>query len=223
MKPGDIREGARILRAVLSTLALVVTDHGSDEAAELRRLAGKLDARIETAINDATIGEETRAVFDQAQVVGLDAAGVSRLRNVVESTTVTTVIGQLVATLCERLILVAFARVVADTTYESRTDVDEMMNVADAFFDPAIEFASDIDDLDAFRDLTTLHASVVRRLSIASRPLPRVSTYSYTMSLPSLTLAGKLYNDADREDELIAENKVWHPLFMPPSGRALSK
>jgi prophage DNA circulation protein len=35
-------------------------------------------------------------------------------------------------------------------------------------------------------------------------------------------MAYKLYDDASRCDELRQENKVVHPAFCPPTGRALS-
>jgi prophage DNA circulation protein len=47
-------------------------------------------------------------------------------------------------------------------------------------------------------------------------------TYSFTTRMPSLWMVQRLYTDASRNDELIAENKPIHPLFMPSSGVALS-
>jgi hypothetical protein len=35
-------------------------------------------------------------------------------------------------------------------------------------------------------------------------------------------MSNRLYYDASRADELRAENKVVHPLFMLPTGQALS-
>ena len=38
----------------------------------------------------------------------------------------------------------------------------------------------------------------------------------------SLTLGQRLYGDAGRADELVAENEIVHPLFASRAGRALS-
>ena len=47
---------------------------------------------------------------------------------------------------------------------------------------------------------------------------------SYTVGavMPALTLANRIYADAGRADELVAENKIIHPAFCPREGRALS-
>jgi prophage DNA circulation protein len=46
--------------------------------------------------------------------------------------------------------------------------------------------------------------------------------YAFPDRRPVLAIAQALYGDAGRADELRAENKVVHPLFMPAAGRALS-
>ena len=41
--------------------------------------------------------------------------------------------------------------------------------------------------------------------------------------MPLLTLANRLFGDAGRAEQLLAENRdVVHPLFMPDSGNAFS-
>ena len=46
--------------------------------------------------------------------------------------------------------------------------------------------------------------------------------FVFAASLPTLVAAYKLYADASRADELRDQNKVVHPAFMLPTGRALS-
>ena len=55
-----------------------------------------------------------------------------------------------------------------------------------------------------------------------SLQLPSLVSYSFPRSLPSLVKAWRLYADSARADQLVAENKVIHPAFMPASGIALS-
>jgi prophage DNA circulation protein len=52
--------------------------------------------------------------------------------------------------------------------------------------------------------------------------LPSLVAYSFPRSLPSLTMSWRLYADIAHADELVAQNKVIHPAFMPASGVALS-
>jgi prophage DNA circulation protein len=70
--------------------------------------------------------------------------------------------------------------------------------------------------------MLALHAAVTRDLTQRGRPLPRMVSYNTAASLPALALANRIYGDASRTDELIAENRAVHPLFMPAAGRALT-
>jgi prophage DNA circulation protein len=44
----------------------------------------------------------------------------------------------------------------------------------------------------------------------------------WSPSIPTLIAAYRLYSDAGRADEIRMENKVVHPAFMRPIGKALS-
>jgi len=59
-------------------------------------------------------------------------------------------------------------------------------------------------------------------LSLRSFSLPVMVTYTFSNPMPALWLAQRLYQDASRAEELIAENRPIHPLFCAPTGKALA-
>ena len=80
------------------------------------------------------------------------------------------------------------------------------------------------DDLDAatYMALISLHADVVKHLADRGRQLPRVIQYQYQAVMPALRMAQLAYADPSRYLELIAENSVIHPAFMPLTGKMLA-
>jgi prophage DNA circulation protein len=74
----------------------------------------------------------------------------------------------------------------------------------------------------SYRGLVELHAGIIAFLVQTARPLPAMLQFSFAQSMPTLTMSNRLYYDASRADELRAENKVVHPLFMLSTGQALS-
>jgi prophage DNA circulation protein len=49
-----------------------------------------------------------------------------------------------------------------------------------------------------------------------------VITYGFTQVMPALRMAQRAYADPKRYAELIAENNVVHPAFMPRDGKMLA-
>ena len=76
-----------------------------------------------------------------------------------------------------------------------------------------------LDDL--YRGWQAVAAIAVQDITQRAQQLPRLASYSLPGSLPSLTLAQRLYGDAARADELVALNNVPHAAFMPRSGQRL--
>ena len=71
--------------------------------------------------------------------------------------------------------------------------------------------------------LQSLRAAVVQDLTSAGAGLAPLIEVSFSASLPSLTLAQRLYQDAARAPELVSEADVPHPAFMPLAFMALSR
>ncbi|WP_454908380.1 DNA circularization protein [Variovorax gossypii] len=60
-----------------------------------------------------------------------------------------------------------------------------------------------------------LRAAVVRDVAVRAELLKQRSTFTPAAVLPALVLAHRIYQDADRADELVARNGVPHPAFVP--------
>ncbi|MCU1787763.1 hypothetical protein CUU54_02680 [Pectobacterium polaris] len=76
---------------------------------------------------------------------------------------------------------------------------------------------------DVYAQLLELRKSFIDAMRIKSDTLASVMQVTVPKTLPSLTLANRLYQDATRSDELIQETNPRHPAFMPTTFTALRK
>lgn len=72
---------------------------------------------------------------------------------------------------------------------------------------------SPIDD-DVYKSLLDLRASLAKDVSARGADLKRLITYTPLQTLPAAIIAYQLYGDPNREAEIIARNKIRHPLFV---------
>lgn len=123
----------------------------------------------------------------------------------------------------ETALLVAIARTARSVVLASWDEATEIRTRLVALFDAAQERAADRYDAKHARELSSLAALVTRALVERARPLARVTTYDVPSRLPVVVLAHRLYQDSSRTRELLTQNRVVHPGFMPARGRALSE
>jgi prophage DNA circulation protein len=121
-----------------------------------------------------------------------------------------------------RITLTQEARIIAYTQFKSRDEVDAVSTAINDAFSQTEEVASDDLDSGSYMALIRLHGDVVKHLSDRARKLPRVVTYNYSMVMPALRMAQRAYGDPSRFQELIDENGVVHPAFMPREGKMLA-
>ena len=76
---------------------------------------------------------------------------------------------------------------------------------------------------DVYAQLLELRKSFIDAMRIKIGTLASVMQVTVPKTLPSLTLANLLYQDATRSDELIQETNPRHPAFMPTTFTALRK
>jgi hypothetical protein len=122
----------------------------------------------------------------------------------------------------ERLALAQQSRIISAMAFTSRDEVDQVATAVNEAFTPSEENASDDLDQATYVGLITLHGSTIAHLAQEGRQLPRVVLYSYQAVMPALRMAQRAYGDPSRAAELIAENSVVHPAFMPRTGRMLA-
>lgn len=121
-----------------------------------------------------------------------------------------------------RVCLATDARIIAYTEFASRDQVEEISTAVNLAFSEASEVAADDLDANTYQILTRLHGDVVVHLAERARRLPRVISYNHAMVMPALRMAQRAYGNATRYQELINENRVVHPAFMPREGKMLA-
>ncbi|MFB0491315.1 prophage DNA circulation protein [Methylobacterium sp. OAE515] len=217
------RVAVAALKVVLDALLAAGVDAASQDGATLRQLCGALSADAVDQVQAGTFGTPLRACFAAATAAGATFMGMDRVRQEAQSVTAPDLPVQRVAQTAARFALVEMAKIIAATTFTSRQDVDASLARINAAFTPAEDFAAAQFNNVVWRALVALHGDVVRDLTARARPLPRIVSYSFGTRMPLLALANRLFGDAGRAEQLLAENRdVVHPLFMPASGRALS-
>ena len=222
MNRTDLAEALAIWRAVVAAVAAAPIDRTTTEAAELRRACGAAESGGRTAMQEYAFGAMLRATFDAAVAAGAAPEFFSRVRAVAEAASPASPIAATVANLAIRLALASEGAALAATAFTSRGQVEAALARVRDGFEAAIDSAMDERQGQAFAALSALYAAVARDLTERARALPRMVSYDAGVSAPSVTLAHHLYADATRADDLVAENAVVHPLFMPAQGRALA-
>lgn len=104
----------------------------------------------------------------------------------------------------------------------SSNEAAAMLDVAIPIFDQLILDLSDANVLGVASEVRTLKANVVAFFENLVVTKPEIINVTYNVSLPASVIAYKLYRDATRADELVANNPVTNPLFMPQTVQALS-
>jgi prophage DNA circulation protein len=160
-------------------------------------------------------------IYRLAQINGVTIAQMDYIRSVAAAQTANTPGGILIR---DSLVLYALATeglIIAAMTFVSRDQVDQVRAVVFAGFAPMEETIADAVDPMAYQTLIACRAAIVHHLTQTAMPLPRLISFQFAAPLTTLVAAYRLYADAGRADELIAENHVVHPAFMRPTGRAL--
>jgi hypothetical protein len=188
----------------------------------VRRAVGDLLAHAERLLCDDIAGEPMADCFEKALLAEVTVVKFAGVLTVTLAETPVTLGG-----ITTKYALISFclgvqSRVLADTEFVSRQDVEQVRDRVNQVFAVVEEAAADAMDSTTFQSLVRLHAAVIAHLTETARPLPRILQFRFAQPLPTLVIAYKLYADASRCDELRTENKVVHPAFMLPSGIALS-
>jgi prophage DNA circulation protein len=213
----ETKEATPIVQRALLNL-LSVTHAGSD----LRTAVGLLYANAAQLIYLDQIGPPLSNCFELARANNITQPQLDWVRQQTELEAPVTIGATMIKESIMRLCLVTEGLVIADMIFVSRSDVEALQKVMNGIFDDAEETAADEMDQMTYRDLVELHAGIIAFLVETARPLPNMLSFVFATPMPTLTMANRLYYDASRADEMRDENKVVHPLFMRPTGRALS-
>jgi prophage DNA circulation protein len=207
-------------RALLNLLSVSITrgPAGSD----LKTAIGMLYAKAAQLIYLDQLGPPLSQCFELARANNITQPQLDWVRQQTALETPVSLGATMVKESIMRLCLVTEGLVIADMTFVSRSDVEALQKVVNGIFDDAEETAANDMDQMTYRDLIELHAGIIAFLVDTARPLPDMVGFYFATPMPTLVMSNRLYYDASRADEMLDENKVVHPLFMRPTGRALS-
>lgn len=191
-------------------------------------------AGVTSLNNSTTIDEFVQRVSDVVRSV-LDATGgvnerlraLETLANSLSTQYQQASADQAVADSVNTVILVlcsgAMVTAAVSASPGSRDEADALTERVSAQLDLALVKAADRGDDDIYQALLDLRESFITTMGTTSQGLVDLVEFSSGASLPALTLANRLYQDAGRAGELIAGTSVPHPAFMPTKMKVLRK
>lgn len=207
----------RICTVVHSTIKTTVVD----QTPSLSQVTGRMMADDNMA-HIATYSTALSIALDIARQAGAtqQAVGRVRLAALQESPRWPGGVATVLATV--RLSLAAEARVISAMTFASRAEANTVLTRINAAFNEAGLRAADDLDAGTYAAILSLQSLTVKFLTDQALRLPYIIDYEFPKVLPSLRMSQQVYGDATRSLQLINENKVVHPAFMPRTGRMLS-
>jgi len=238
--PDYILEGVAAVLAVVLPLLARTPGAIADEAlyAGYRRRLRTLADDPRAAARSATLAQDLAEIVDgyraasaepMAVIAGFEAVVVA-VRAFQPAAAINAVrarrrqVEMRACTLVECLAVAGAVRAVAEVAIESYEQAEQFRARMRRLIDLAIERAADAQETLLVRALRDAGGWVARDLIERGRPLARIVTYTTPVPLPAVALAHRLYQDAGRAAELMAQNSAWdHPAFMPMIGRALSR
>lgn len=125
--------------------------------------------------------------------------------------------------LVERIAVVERARASASIQPDSYQAAVALRDRLTADIDRVSDIAADAGEDVAWRALIDLRARVVEDLTARAATLDPLIRYRVARPTASLALAWRLYQDAERDVDLVRRNPVVHPGFMPLDGEALAR
>lgn len=217
----DAIEATPIVMHVLDALLQWAPTRGRS-GADLRSAVGNVKAHTLQWLRADIIGGPLAECFELARLAGVSLAQMAKVRSVASAEPAVSVGAITMRDGLVELSLATEGRIIADTIFVSRQDAEQMKLSMNAAFAEVEEATADAMDAMTYRAIVSLHAAVTFHLIETARPLPRMLNFAFGQPMSTLLIAHRLYADAGRADELRAENKVVHPAFARPYGRALS-
>ena len=218
----EIQEAEAMLATVTDYLLLSVSPTAeASKGAALRRAVGVLLAKPWDLVKTDEFAASMLACFTTAYKAGIKFYMLRKLVAVLLEQQPTFAMATAIQLASLVYSLSTQARLIVDTDFKSRDDVDAVMAAVKANYNAVRDLAADRMDNVSYMAVNKLGASVVHYLVETARPLPRMVDFSIA-PMPSLTWANRIYADGSRAEELAAENKIVHPAFMPADIRALS-
>lgn len=214
-------EFEQILTRLLDNLSAATASSG-ERGAELRRKIGIMRVDFMKQVNAGIFANELLTIFSLAAEANTALHGMVSVRNSLFAETPQDQIAKALVTSSIILCLSAETRLIVAIEFTSRDDVEVMMARMKDAFEIARELAVEDKESGAYETLTYMGGSLTNHLANTARPLPRMINFTVSKPLPALALSNRLYFDANRWEEIVAENKIIHPAFCIRELRGLS-
>jgi len=111
--------------------------------------------------------------------------------------------------------LAVMSKATAEETFNSKAEVTERRNEILDIYETRIEQAGIAEQSQVRSDMINMRSATVGYLNESSDSLPDLKTVSYNATIPAYFIANELYGDALRYDEIVNDNNIKHPLFVP--------
>jgi prophage DNA circulation protein len=192
------------------------------DGANLHTAVGTLLGNLSVLIENQMVGAQLLLCFDYARIAGATVNVFDNVREAAAAELPQYSLGIRIINAALILSLSEQSQLITAMTFTSRNDVDELMDAMAIIIDDIKLRGSETFAVNDYRNVVALSASLIYHLSATERLLPQIVSYQMPINYPALALANRIYGDASRSDELVAENKTVHPAFMQRDIIALS-
>ena len=221
MTSDEANETLKIVQRIGPVVLSTTINPHTAIAAALRRMIGMMVVD-KNMINMPTFAVVFGACLDLAMKCGATLVTMDRVRKAALKETPVSLPAVQTVLAIVRIALAFDARIIAAMVFRLRDEIEAIATAVNAAFSQTSEIAADDLDAATYNAIISLHGAVTQHLAVRGRRLPRVINYSYPMVMPALRMAQRAYADPSRYRELIDENGVVHPLFMPREGQMLA-
>lgn len=228
-QPAFVRQNAAARVDAFSARLRTLTAQITTLPAGLVQFAGSLNELISSAadlvLSPVTLAGHITSLFEQMRLAAAEpAAALAILRSFfrfgddAEPVVGTTAARQLEAanqaafhTLVRGAAIAQAVHVISTMDF---TSYDDAVLVRDELLEEIELLADDAPD-SVYTALVDVRVALVRDIGMRAANLARVVSITLPETEPALVVAHRLYRDAARADEIVARNRVEHPLFVP--------
>lgn len=217
------KEIVPLVNRLLDNLSLTISSQTGSLGADLRYQIGKIRSSFLIMLADGTFADELLTCFNNIRDVNVKLSSLAVIHNRLFAEKPQGVIASAIVQLAVVLCLTTESRMIVKMEFMSRDDVVLMMKSMKDVFDTARDMAADAINSAVYQQLTYMAGALTNHLASTARPLPRMIKFTLPKNFPAMVLSNRIYYDPDRYEEIIAENKIVHPLFCPREIVGLSR
>lgn len=211
-----------LVNRMLDNLSLASSSQVGVTGVELRRKIGNVRAFYSEYLRDGVFASNLLACFTVAREGNAKLSSFVLVREQLLLEVPVGDVSKYIVQVGIGFCLGSESRTITEIEFTSRDDVEAMMATMKIAFDKARELAADVIDSASYQNLTFLAGALTSHLVNVSRPLPRMVTFKMNETMPALAYSQRVYYTADRAEEIVAENHVIHPAFVPAEIRGLA-